>query len=175
MHRKDLPSIILDDYFEKVKSFTREAVRAEYNLGAFFLKLWFWWLSSEEDDKSVVIEKETAITKQIKESQTQFTITGKNSGVIPFQEEELDIFLQPEKINKFSFYVISPKKSQISEEVVIALKQDRETSALPGRIIRADVVKLQESYKYEIATGFDTVKKAAAAKKILTYLKLKSS
>ncbi len=181
MRRKDLSTVVLDDYFEKVSAYTKEAVRTAYvtttNVMDFLFKFWFWWLQDGSESKTektvkVEIEKEKEIFSKLKKNKTVLKFLNRNSKEIPYNIDELDIDLPVEKINKFNLFIKTTQKENIGENVEICLFINNEKKyVLDGKIVKGHVIKLHEFYKYDITTYFDTALKVVAAKNILTYLK----
>lgn len=177
MRRKDLSTLILDDYFEKVKTYTKEAVATMYGIGTIVLLWWLWWWlpDSEGQTETVEIEKEKEITKKLSETKNKFKIFFKNGENLNFSEDTLDIYLPPEKINKFTFYINSNTMADVSQEVELGIYNDSESIyVLEAVIKRAEVIELENEYKYDIVANFDTAAKVASAKGILTYFKMNS-
>ncbi len=180
MRRKDLSAVVLDDYFEKVSTYTKEAVRAAYitsaNVMEYLLKFWLWWWGSsdnqEQEEVQVEIEKEKEILNKILNTQTELKFIDGKQNEIPYSIDELDIDLPVEKINKFDLFITTSLKESVGENVEICLFTNNEKKfVLEGKIVRGEVLKLKEKYKFDITTYFDTALKVVAAKNILTFLK----
>jgi len=175
MRKKDLYNLLLDEYFEIGQTYTKETVKNVYGIYTLPFFFWIWSLFGwgTQDEKNVTVESESDIINSLSKGQSYISIVKENRNELEYDKETIDIYLPPEKINKFNLFIISSEKTEIGLDATIKLIENGKTvCSIPARIIKGEILEIHKRYKYEISAGFDTKAKMRGAKWILTFLKI---